>query len=151
MIQKVHSQNAVVGAGGNATGTGGKVSYSIGQIAYTYASGSNGSVSQGVQQPFEISTLGVDNFPSITLEITVYPNPTSNNITLKIAGFSTYNLVYQLIDVAGKQITYEKVSNSETSISMENLNSSIYFLQVIASNEAISNKTIKTFKIIKNQ
>jgi Secretion system C-terminal sorting domain len=145
LIPKVHSQNAVVGAGGNATGTGGKVSYSIGQITYTFASGSNGSVSQGMQQPFEISTLGNDNFPNITLEMSVYPNPTANNVTLKIADFSTENLSYQLFDVTGKQISESKITSYEISIVMENLTASIYFLNIID-----ANKTIKTFKIIKN-
>ncbi|MCZ8196416.1 MAG: T9SS type A sorting domain-containing protein [Flavobacterium sp.] len=145
LIPNVHSQNAVVASGGDATGTGGKVSYSVGQIAYTYASGTNGSVNQGVQQPFEISTLGNDNFPNIVLEMSVYPNPTANNVTLKISDFSTENLSYQLFDIAGKQILSEQVANSVTEINMDNLNSAIYFL--IINNQ---NKIIKTFKIIKN-
>lgn len=145
LIPKVHSQNAIVVAGGNATGSSGKVSYSIGQIADSYASGINGTVSQGMQQPFEISTLGSDDFPNIILEMTVYPNPTANNVTLKIADFSTENLSCQLFDVTGKQISESKISTSETSIIMENLTASIYFLNI---NDA--NKTIKTFKIIKN-
>jgi hypothetical protein len=74
LIPKAHSQSAIVVAGGDATGTGGKVSYSVGQIAFTYASGTNGSVTQGVQQPFEISNLGNDDFPTITLEMTVSYN-----------------------------------------------------------------------------
>ena len=145
IIPKGHSQNAVVAAGGDATGSGGKVSYSTGQIAYIYASGANGSEHQGVQQPFEISTLGNDIFPTITLEMTVYPNPTANDITLKIADYSTENLSYQLVDIRGKKISNEKIINSETQISLENLNSAIYFLEV--HNQS---KLIKTFKIIKN-
>jgi Secretion system C-terminal sorting domain len=145
LIPKAHSQNTVVVAGGDATGTGGKVSYSVGQIAYTYASGANGSVSQGVQQPFEISTLDNNDFPSITLEMSVSPNPTTNNVTLKIADFSTESLSYQLFDISGKQIRKEQILISETSIKMENLNAAIYFLSVFN-----QNKKIKTFKINKN-
>lgn len=145
LIPKIHSQNAVVVSGGDATGSGGKVSYSVGQIAYTYASGSNGSVSQGEQQPFEISTLGVDNFPTITLEMSLYPNPTSTNATLKIQDLDSENLTYQLFDVRGKQISESKISNSETQINMESFNAAIYFLEV-----KNQNKTIKNFKIIKN-
>ncbi len=145
LIPKVHSQLTIVATGGDAIGTGGKVSYSIGQIAYSYESGSNGSVAQGVQQPFEIYTLGNDDFPTITLEMIVFPNPTFNNVTLIIADYSTENLSYQLFDVNGKQIFDEKITYSETQINMLNLNSSIYFLEVTN-----QNKTIKTFKIIKN-
>ncbi len=145
LIPKIHSQNAFVVAGGDATGTGGKVSYSVGQIAYTYASGANGSVSQGMQQPFEISTLGNDDFPTIILEMNVFPNPTTNNAILKIGDFSTENLSYQLVDVTGKIISNNRISNSETQINMENLNATLYFLKVTN-----QNTTIKTFKVIKN-
>jgi hypothetical protein len=40
-------------AGGEATGSGGSVSYSVGQVVYTTNTGINGSVAQGVQQPYE--------------------------------------------------------------------------------------------------
>ncbi len=151
----VFCQQQIVSDGGNAAGSGGSASYSVGQIAYTYATATTGSISQGVQQTVVISTLGIDAFPSIKLEMSVYPNPTNNNATLKIADLTLQNLSYQLFDTTGKQILRKQISNSETSISFENLNAAIYFLQVIASPEnsaeAISNKTIKTFKIIKNQ
>jgi len=145
LYPKVHSQIAIVATGGDAIGTGGTASYSVGQIDYTYANGINGSVSQGVQQPYEISTLGNDEFPTITLEMSVFPNPTVNNATLIVADYSTENLSYQLYDVNGKQILNENITHSETQINMENMISAIYILNV--NNQ---NKTIKTFKIIKN-
>jgi len=56
----VSAQEAVLATGADAAGSGGKVSYSVGQIAYTSQTGSNGSVTQGVQQPYEIfATVGV--------------------------------------------------------------------------------------------
>ncbi len=47
-------QTSVNTAGGEVENTSGSVSYSIGQVAYTSVSNSNGSVSQGVQHAFEI-------------------------------------------------------------------------------------------------
>ena len=74
----LHAQESVNGSGGEATGTGGTASYSLGQVVYTTNTGTNGSVVQGVQQPYEISTtLGI-NETSINLELSVYPNPTNN-------------------------------------------------------------------------
>ena len=145
IIQKIQAQNAMVVSGGTATGSGGNVSYSVGQIAYQSAIGSNGSVLQGVQQPFEISTLGADNFPSIMLTMSAYPNPTVNNVTLKIADLSSENLNYQIIDVTGKLIEESKITNQETQIQFEKFTTAIYLLNIIQ-----DNKTIKTFKIIKN-
>ena len=52
------AQNALVPTGGEATGNAGTVSYTIGQIAVQTVANSNASVSEGVQQPFEIQTIG---------------------------------------------------------------------------------------------
>lgn len=58
-IGQLQAQNIVLASGGNAMGTGGSVSYSIGQLDYISVSGSYGSVSQGVQQPVVSSTLPI--------------------------------------------------------------------------------------------
>ena len=141
----LQAQQSVNALGGDATGSNGKVSYSIGQIDYVSATGSNGSISQGVQQPFEIFTLGTNDFPTITLQAIVYPNPTTSSINLKIVNYALENLQYNLYDILGKSIATQKISQEETTINMENLGKAIYFIQILD-----NNKTIKTFKIIKN-
>lgn len=55
----LYGQQAVLGGGGEATGSGGTVSYSIGQIAYT-SKGAGGTVSEGVQQAFEVTNLPIE-------------------------------------------------------------------------------------------
>jgi hypothetical protein len=139
------AQQATVSSGGNATGIGGSVSYSVGQVAYTTQTGSTGSITQGVQQAFEIYTLGVNDFPEIKLSMSVYPNPTISTITLKVEDLSLNDLNIELFDIHGKKIQTEKIQNTNTIIELENLPSSIYILKVES-----GNKTIKTFKIIKN-
>jgi hypothetical protein len=139
------AQQANVTSGGNATGTNGTSTYSIGQMSYSNASGTNGSVYQGVQQPYEIFTLGNDNFPEIKVVMTAYPNPTKAFVNLKIENHSLENLQYQLFDSNGRQIQSKKITTSETQISMENLATAIYLLNVFKGNEVL-----KTFKIIKN-
>ena len=44
------AQQATTATGGNASGSGGTVAYSVGQIVYTTNTGSTGSVAQGMQQ-----------------------------------------------------------------------------------------------------
>jgi Secretion system C-terminal sorting domain len=144
-IQNALAQKGVVASGGNATGTGGKVSYSIGQVAYITATGTGGKLTQGLQQPFEIVTLGNDDFPEITLSMAVYPNPTSSFVNLQVDNFNFENLQFYLSDVTGKQLQSRKITEGETQIQMENLPQAVYFLNVLE-----NNKTIKTFKIIKN-
>ena len=146
-IQKGYGQSSILSSGGNASGPGGTVSFSIGQVVYTTASGTGGSLQQGVQQAFDISTSTGHEFSGISLLVKVYPNPTTSHVYLKIEdnGESIIqDLIYQLTDLNGREIYYEKITASETRLSMENLASSIYFLNV--SNE---NNIIKSFKIIK--
>ena len=80
----VHAQQAVIATGGNASGSGGTVAYSVGQIVYKTNIGPNGSVSNGIQQAFEISTLTGIEDNKISLNLQVYPNPTNGYLTLSI-------------------------------------------------------------------
>lgn len=140
-----YSQESIVVAGGNATGAGGSSSYSIGQVAYTSLPGSGGFIVQGVQQPYEINTLGNDEFTGINLLMTAYPNPTVDVLNLHVVNDKLENLSYNLFDMNGKVLAKNsKITTSETTVSMQGLNQGIYFL-VVNNN----NKAIKTFKIIK--
>ncbi len=73
----VFGQTSVNTAGGEVKNASGSVSYSIGQVAYTSVSNSNGSVSQGVQQAYQISTLNVEE-KVFNFSLSVYPNPTQS-------------------------------------------------------------------------
>ena len=141
---QVNAQDVVATSGGNATGTNGNVSYSIGQVVYTPNTGATGSVAQGVQQPFEIQiVLGVENF-NINLQLAIYPNPTTNWLQLEVKNTEFTNLTYQMYDLNGKLIYDEKVNAENTTIKTEQLPSAIYLLKVLD-----SNTEVKTFKIIK--
>ncbi len=142
----LQAQESVNATGGNALGNGGSASYSIGQVVYTTNTGTNGSVAQGVQQPYEISTVsGIEEAIGINLTITAYPNPTSDYLTLSINEFDISNLSYQLFDMQGKLLLSTKITNEKTSIVMSNLIPAVYFVRVM---EGIKN--VKTFKIVKN-
>ena len=82
------AQESINATGGNASGSGGSASYSVGQIVYTTTTGTSGSVAAGVQQPFEISTVtGIEEANGINLTVTAYPNPTTDFLTLEIKDF----------------------------------------------------------------
>jgi hypothetical protein len=144
-LQGLKAQETIPAAGGNATGTGGSVSYSIGQIVYTTNTGTIGSVAQGVQQPYEFFTNEIDENKYISLKMTVYPNPTLASVTLSIEKQELENFSFQLYDFNGNLLLDHKISSTETSVPMENLSRATYILRVTN-----SNKVIKTFKIIKN-
>jgi hypothetical protein len=140
-----YAQESIPSLGGNASGSGGSASYTISQVAYSSQIGSNGSVAQGVQQPFEISvTLGLEEAKGITLRCTVYPNPTTKSVTLNIENYDIKNLSYLIFDLNGRSISSKKISGNETFISMENLAATTYFIKIMD-----LNKELKIFKIIK--
>lgn len=138
------AQNNTVTAGATAIGTNGSLTYTIGQINYQTNNGSNGTISQGVQQAFEIVTLSTDDIPQIQLIAIVYPNPTVQNVTLFIKEYDLTNLNYQLFDIQGRIISNDKITQNETEIEMTSLASAQYFLKI-----SDSKNDLKTFKIIK--
>ncbi|RUA31173.1 MAG: hypothetical protein DSY76_01675 [Bacteroidetes bacterium] len=139
----LHAQESPTATGGEATGSGGTASYSVGQVVYTTNTGTNGSVAQGVQQPYEISTTVGINETTINLELSVYPNPTTNYLTLKVE--DNANLSYQLYDMQGKLIESKTLQSTSTNINLEAQQAATYFVKVIKNNQSI-----KTFKVIKN-
>jgi hypothetical protein len=140
----LYAQETVPATGGDATGIGGSSSYTLGQVVYTNKTGSNGSIGQGVQQPYEISaTFGVD-LAEINLELLAYPNPTNNALTLNIGNYNNEKLTYQLYDMQGKLFVIRQIVNINTMIGMQDLPMSTYLLSVFD-----SNSLIKTFRIIK--
>ncbi len=142
----LYSQEAVATAGGDASGSGGSVSFTIGQVFYKTVSVSGGVATEGVQQPFEIIVeTGIEDAKDIDLRLSAYPNPTKDNLTLRIVDYERDNLSYQLYDVSGQIVKNKKITGNETLIQMSGLSKSVYILNVTD-----KNKVIKTFKIIKN-
>jgi hypothetical protein len=141
----LQAQTSVNTTGGNASGDGGSTSYSIGQVVYQNHTGTNSSMAEGVQQPYEISVVtAVDQAKTVNLSVTAYPNPTIDYLTLNISEFKLSGLSYQLFDMSGKLLLNEKITSSQTHIVMSQLVSASYLLVVKE-----ENMRLKTFKIVK--
>jgi hypothetical protein len=141
----VQAQGTIPSTGGNASSSGGSVSYTVGQILYNTFSGTNGTVVQGVQQPYEISVVtALRNTEDINLKCLVYPNPTAGITKLVFESPDFENMRFRLYDINGILLQDEKVESRETEISLENFSSSVYFLKVLR-----NNSEVKVFKIVK--
>ncbi len=139
-----NAQEAITTSGGEATGSG-TSSYSVGQVVYTTNTGTGGSVTQGVQQPYEISvTTAIENTDDILLLFKVFPNPTTDVLILKVKNEKHESLTFQLFDMKGKLLKYGEIAGEETKINMSALTPSVYFVKIIE-----DNKELKTFKVIK--
>ncbi len=141
----LNAQEAIPATGGEASGGGGSVSYTIGQVLYTLDTGTNGSVLKGVQQPYEISVIsGFEQVEGIDLLCKVYPNPVADRLVMKVRDLEFKDLYYKLFDMNGKLIATGKIIRDESTINLHSFAASTYFLRVVQKDQ-----TIKTFKIIK--
>ena len=85
------------------------------------------------------------NIEETAISLTVwYPNPSNDYLYLRIEEYPIDNLQYHLYNQSGKLLNSDKISDTETQISMKEFPSAIYFI-------SITNKQqeIKSFKIIK--
>lgn len=138
----LQAQVSVNAAGGNATGDGGSVSFSVVPMAFSANEGPDGSVTEGVQQPYEISVLSVAE-QAENICLSVYPNPSTDYLYLTTSD-EIPGLSYQLFDMNGRLLKSEKIVANQTNIDMQDLVSATYFVKVNQGNE-----TVKSFKIIK--
>ncbi|MBN2612423.1 MAG: T9SS type A sorting domain-containing protein [Bacteroidales bacterium] len=141
----LYAQESFNAAGGNASDNGGSVSYSVGQVTYLTQSGTNYSVSEGVQQAYEISVVStIEEAEGITLTAIVYPNPVADYLSLILKEFEISNMSYLLYNLDGKILQSGIIDDNQTNIAMGNLVASTYLLSVIQ-----NNKEVKSFIIIK--
>ena len=139
------AQEVMPASGGNAVGGGGSASYTVGQLMYRTNTGVSGSIAEGVQQPYEISTItGIEEAIGIILVSSVFPNPVTDILTLRVEDYDNMKLSYQLFDLNGRLMENKKVTGSETIINMVRFSAGTYFLKIVDNNQ-----DVKTFKIIK--
>jgi len=142
----LHAQTTTPATGGKASGSGGVACYSIGQVVYTTNTGINGSVAQGVLQPYEIlEETGIEKFQGINLSVTAYPNPVTDNLILEVENVECLTLNVQLYDIQGKLLENMKILGRQTCMDLSNLVPATYFIKVFQ-----GNSEVKIFKIIKH-
>ena len=142
----IHAQESTHHAsGGEAIGSGGTASYTIGHPLYKTHSETAGEVAQGVQHAFEILVVTGTEENSIVLEMEAFPNPTTSVLHLRVPNYGLQDLTCQLYDTHGRLLDRRPVISNMTSIPTEQLAAATYYLQVTDA----AGQTLKTFQIIK--
>ena len=138
----VQAQQATTTTGGDASGSGGTVAYSVGQVVYTTNTDASGTVSR--RKVPTNSQLALET--ELNISLTAFPNPTTENLTLQISDYNNEQLSYQLFDMQGKQLSNGQITAQQTQINMNSLPTATYFVNVVNQ----ENKKVQSFKIIKN-
>lgn len=131
-------------SGGFSTSSNGSLSWTLGELAIqTFKSGDQ-QLTQGFHQNRMLLTpvFEVD-FQAIELD--VFPNPSSQIITLRTSETSGLQLSYELLNVYGQQLRHGSLEANNTTIDLSQLSPQLYLLNVISS----YGKKVAVFKIQK--
>jgi hypothetical protein len=139
----MQAQQVISTAGDYNSGTSNSLSWTLGEGVIETFTGTNVILTQGFQQS-KLTITAIKEVPGNSLEISAYPNPTADFVTLKITTESVKNFKYMLYDLYGKLLAEQKLVNSETKIPFNNLASGTYLLKLINNNQ-----DLKVFKIVK--
>lgn len=146
-VEYSNAQQVVSSSGATITSSGGSLSYSVGQLVYHAYAGSNGSIGEGVQQSIVISVVTepvVAGIKNINIDLSVYPNPVTDWVTLDIENFDGH-LTASLFDLNGIKLKAYPINGHQTIMDINDLKASIYLLRVNS-----DSGHLKTFRIIKN-
>ncbi len=140
----LNTLNRGYASGGEATGAVGTISYSVGQVFYSYMEAGNSSISAGVQQASDQnSNLSLED-SQVEIIVSVYPNPVTDYAIISISDYQDKELMYHIYNLQGRLILMDVLNSDHTSIYTNDLSASTYFLKI-----SENNQIIKTFKIVK--
>ena len=133
----------IASSGSTFLNSSGSISFTIGEGVAQTLSGGGKSLTQGFQQSYITVSL-INETKTIDFAITVFPNPTTNDLTLKLIKETVMGLEYLLFDINGKLLSQKNLENTETVIPLSRFAQGYYILKV----QERENE-IKSFKIIK--
>lgn len=137
------AQEVIATDGDHFSNSGGSISYTIGEPVTETYTGTSTILTQGFQQSTLVVTA-IFEPGGINCEITAYPNPVSDFVTVNVSDIETPGMQYLLYDLNGKLLMKEPVRDSETFIPFDNVSAGEYILKI-----NIKNLEIKSFKIVK--
>lgn len=137
------AQERPTAAGGEASGIEGSVSYTIGLIDYTHHSSTDLEITEGVQQPYELFLLNLDD--NISTFIEVFPNPFQELLIIRQSDLVSIEIAGQLYDVTGKLIWEGTLNSQNNFIDLKDLPPATYLLQL-----ASNGLTTHSYQLIKN-
>lgn len=135
--------------GGEVSGEGGSMSYTMGQIAVetSYARVTNASkvaanLREGVHQTYTVEELAIDGVAALDFDISVYPNPTTDNVTVK-TGRNDMDMCFELYGVDGRLMQKGLIREAEQNIDMQDYAAGAYILRIA------SGKRMNNYRIVK--
>lgn len=139
------AQQNTIATGSDLEGSGGSISYSVGQLDFISNENEFGIVDQGVQHSYEIFSLGISKTIR-SISANIYPNPTTDYLTIVLSDFDNEFYGYQITDINGRVIQNARIESTQTIIDVAGLDAATYLINI----KNNKNLTIQTFKVIKS-
>lgn len=134
-------QQNTVATGGIASGSGGNATFTVGQIDYSNANGTTGSINEGVQQPFEFfKEVGLQ---ENDISIELFPNPTEDGVFITSDKLTQFDRI-DMYDSRGRLVISHKIISDSEEIDLNHLEAGTYHLNFFGQNELQ-----QTYKLIK--
>jgi len=139
------SPTVVASAGKHTSNANLQLSYTVGEVAVTTATGGSSILTQGFHQPLEVNTGITEG--SFEGRISVFPNPTSRELFVETE--SEYGKINGVIvDIQGRIVKeFTMLGKDKTSINVEEYAAATYQLSLVGADK----KFRKTFSIIINK
>lgn len=120
-----------------------QINWSIGESMIETFSGGHYQLTQGFHQSNYIVTK-VEELSESSINISVYPNPTSDFIFIDFTNSLVTESVLTIANINGKVLQIKTSMNNSEKLDFANYVSGVYFLNVKQ-----NNKVVESFKIIK--
>lgn len=118
----------------------GSISFTIGEPIIETVGNASHDLTQGFQQSTRPIVTDYNELDDIAIE--VYPNPTTDIVKIELS--ERKQLDYQLYDLHGVMLQQDKISEINTTISLNKYYPSVYILKLIDNNLGS-----RTFQIVK--
>jgi hypothetical protein len=140
----LQAQRNTVASGGDVSGIGGSLSFSVGQVDRAVITSPGGSVQQGVQQPYQVTLTTVHEEHDPELSFGAFPNPTREQLFLEFNGELLPGSYFTLRDDRGRTLSTRNIDADLLAIPIEGSAQGVYFLEVRQ-----GGVVIKSFRIVK--
>ncbi|MCQ2298218.1 MAG: T9SS type A sorting domain-containing protein [Bacteroidales bacterium] len=131
--QEAIGQQVVPVSGGSVSNGSGFFSFSLGQVVSksdfepaVSVNSVTASVIEGVQQPYTIEQLSIEGVSALNVEISLYPNPTTQRVKVSSSDSET-QLTFRLYGVSG-QLMQEGTMMGEMVLDTEDYPTGCYML-----------------------
>ncbi|NOQ23944.1 MAG: T9SS type A sorting domain-containing protein [Bacteroidales bacterium] len=138
-----NAQELIASSGNYSETANGSLSWSIGEPIIENAFNSDIILTQGFNQS-KLTVTTINETVGLEMNISVYPNPTSDYLSIEAITDQQKEFQINLYDLSGKLILQKDFFTGKETINMKEFQPAIYILKICT-----NNTDIKTYKVIK--